>query len=152
MWVSLSSPVITGQVPGHQRRDNRAPAESASAVLAHGVLEELYRRRGAIGFAFALLLCLLAAAVGLRVWGTDATSATALDGPAVSVSNASSDPVGGGPSGTWQRWGDLDSEKRSQRPVSAPSGTSTTTFSDVEAAPGAASVGATTTTTGPGSS
>ena len=150
--MSLSSPVITGQVVGHPVEDLSASSETGAVLLAQGLLEEVYRRREAIGFSLVLLLCLLAAAVGLRVWSLDGNAATALESPDFSVPSASSDPITGGPSGTWQRFGDLGSQKRSQSPAAVPSGTSTTTFSATPDAPGAGVVSPTTTTAQPGSS
>ena len=144
--------MITGQVVGQPSRDVSTATETGAVLVAQGVLEELYRRREAIGFSVVLLLCLLAAAIGLRVWSLDGTAATALESPDFGVPSASSDPVEGGPSGTWQRWGDLGSQKRSQSPTAVPSGTSTTTFSATPTAPTNAAASPTTTTVKPGSS
>lgn len=76
-----------------------------------------------------MTLFLLAAAVGLQVWTVDVAAGAALDNPGLTVSDSSTDAATNGPSGTWQRWGDLGSQKLSQSPAAVLEGSSTTTFS-----------------------
>ncbi|MEM7323742.1 MAG: hypothetical protein AAF531_11710 [Actinomycetota bacterium] len=121
---------VEAAVAEYVERPVRTRPEPSGALLAYGLLEELYRRRRAVTAALVMILCLIAAAVGVRVWGVAGSASTALDTPGYTVSDSSAEDRG--PMGTWQRWGDLGSQKRSAPSLVDPSGSSTTTFTSGE--------------------